>query len=252
MAIIYLKYLKIIDYHSDIYFHKKIPKSIPGIQFFTMFPYPVYELSFVKSKKKFNSLVRPPNAFRRKEYKEILLLSTNILLNIFLKSLVKKTILDIKDERIGYNGNIDSFILIDDNEKEKYYFENVILLTDYYYDDIKIIYYNITKNNIHTIHNYNLYLNKINSSYDLNLNLENNENLLKNIIHFYHYYIKLLNIEKVINININNNNDILNIFKYLKTPILNKDIVNYNIYKKLLLDSVSITDIEIDNIKNNI
>jgi hypothetical protein len=160
--------------------------------------------------------------------------------------------LDIKDDRIGYNGNIDSFILINDNEKEKYYFENVILLTDYYYDDIKIIYYNITKNNIHTIHNYNLYLNKINSSYNLNLNLENNESLLKNIIFFYHYYIKLLNTEKVINVNINNNNDVLNIFKYLKTPIITKDIVNYNIYKKLLLDSVSITNIEIDDIKNNI
>ena len=252
MAIIYLKYLKIIDYHSDVYFHKKIPKSIPGIQFYTMFPYPVYELSFVKSKKKFNSLIRPPNSFRRKEYKEMLLLSSNILINIFLKSLVKKIILDIKHDSIGYNGNIDTFILLDENEKEKYYFENKILLTDNYHDDIKIIYYNITKNNIHTIENYNLYLNKINLEYHLNLNLENNENILENIILFYHYYLKLLNIDKIINVNINNHNDIQNIIKYLKIPILNKDIVNYNIYKKLLLDSVSITNLDIDNIKNNI
>ena len=252
MAIIYLKYLKIIDYHSDVYFHKKIPKSIPGIQFLTMFPYPIYELSFVKSKRKFNSLIRPPNSFRRKEFKEILLLSSNVLINIFLKSIVKKTLLDIKYDNIGYNGNIDSFILMDENEKEKYYFENKILLIDHYYDDIKIIYYNITKNNIHTIQNYDLYLNKINLYYHLNLNLENNENILENIILFYHYYLKLLNINIQKIININNHNDFSNIVKYLKIPILNKDIVNYNIYKKLLLDSVSITNLDIDNIKNNI
>jgi len=54
MAFIYLRYLKIIDYHSDVYFHQKIPKNIPGIQYFTMYPYPVYELSFVPEKKNLN------------------------------------------------------------------------------------------------------------------------------------------------------------------------------------------------------
>jgi hypothetical protein len=126
MAQTFLKNLKIIDYHSDVSFHQKIPKNIKGIQYFTMYPYPVYELSFVKSKQKFESLIRPKNQIRRKEYKEYLFLSTNILLNIFLKNLVKKMKMDIRFETIGFNGNIDNFILLDEKSEWEYCKKNIL------------------------------------------------------------------------------------------------------------------------------
>jgi hypothetical protein len=46
----------------------------------------------------------------------------------------------IEFEKIGYNGNINHYILMNENDKGKYYFENKIILCDDYYNDIKIIY----------------------------------------------------------------------------------------------------------------
>jgi hypothetical protein len=187
MAIIYLKYLKIIDYHSDIYFHKKIPKNIKGIQHFTMYPYPIYELSFVKSKQKFESLIRPLNAIRRKEYKEFLFISTNSLLNIFLKNLLKNNILNIGTDKIGFNGSIDNYLLLSENDKSKYYFEFKFQLIDNHYDDIRIIYYNIIKNNIYIKEYYEKYIQKIKEVLNIELKIENNDKLLENVIIFYNY-----------------------------------------------------------------
>jgi len=137
MAIIYLYSLKIIDYHSDIYFHSKIPKSIKGIQYFTMYPYPVYELSFVKSLQKFVSEVRPTNALRRKEYKEFLFLTTNALLNIFLKNFLNimqnKIPYNIGIDMMGYNGVFNNDYLLDiqnNTYDHKYYFEYIIIIID--------------------------------------------------------------------------------------------------------------------------
>jgi GR25 family glycosyltransferase involved in LPS biosynthesis len=242
LAIIYLKHLKIIDYHSDVYFHQKIPKNVKGVQYFTMYPYPVYELSFVKSKQKFESLVRPLNSCRRKEYKEFLFLSSNVFLNIFLRSIIKITHLNILSEGIGYNGSIDYFILLNENEKNKYYFENKILLVDNYYDDIKIIYYNILSNNKNSIKIYNLYVNKINELYNINLNIVNNDNLLKSIVIFYKYYLKILNKDNVIKIDINISDDInifLKYFNILDKDTINKAIINYKLYKNKIIDMIT-------------
>lgn len=135
MAIVYLSALQIIDYHSDVYFHQKIPKNIKGVQFFTMYPYPVYELSFVKSLQKFNSEVRPHNALRRKEYKEFLFLTTNPLLNICLKYIFKysQTPYDIGFGMMGHNGIFNNDFLLEVNQEinfNKYYFEYVIIIHD--------------------------------------------------------------------------------------------------------------------------
>ena len=256
LAIIYLKHLKIIDYHSDVYFHQQIPRNVKNVQYFTMYPYPVYELSFVKSKQKFESLIRPLNSCRRKEYKDFLLLSSNALLNIFLRSIVKTTQFDILAESIGFNGNIDYFILLNEDEKNKYYFENKILLVDNYHDDIKIIYYNIINNNNNSIKIYNLYINKINELYNINLNIINNSNLLKSIVIFYKYYLKILNIENVVKININISDDINILLKYfhnIKKETIDKAIINYKLYKNKIIDLITpnnilaITDSVISN-----
>jgi GR25 family glycosyltransferase involved in LPS biosynthesis len=240
MAYIYLKYLKIIDYHSDIYFHKKIPMNIKGVQFFSMFPYPVYELSFVKSKKKFDSLIRPKNAFRRMEYKEFLFLSSNLLLGIFIKNCINQLNLDIKYDKIGLNGTINYFILMEDSDKLKYYFENKILLIDNYYDDIKIIYNNLFSSN------YKLLLNKVNSTYNLEINeLENN---LKSCILFYDNYLKLINnIDNLIKININDNYEYL--YSFINKQLVDNEMLKYKKCKEFLLTNNKILDSEIDKNK---
>jgi hypothetical protein len=237
MALTYLKYLKIIDYHSDIYFHKKIPMNIQGVQFFTMYPYPIYELSFVKSKKKFDSLIRPKNSFRRIEYKEYLFLTSNLLLGIFIKNCIKNNGLDIRDDRIGMNGSINYFILIDELEKKRFYFDKKIIIIDNYLDDIKIIYNNIFNQS------YNLLLNKISSIN--NLNIENLEQNLKSCILFYNNYMKyLLSIEDIIIVNINSD------YKYLYNIInprkLEKEITKYKNCKEYLLKNNILSDSEIE------
>jgi GR25 family glycosyltransferase involved in LPS biosynthesis len=134
MAIVYLYYLKIIDYHSDIYFHNKIPKNIKGVQYFTMYPYPVYELSFVKEKQKFESLVRPKNHFRRMEYIDFLILVTNPILELFVKNLMKK--MNLLE---GVNILTNHYLFLNDLDKSRFYFEKKIILMDNEENDIRII-----------------------------------------------------------------------------------------------------------------
>jgi GR25 family glycosyltransferase involved in LPS biosynthesis len=259
MAIIYLYYLKIIDYHSDIYFHKKIPKNIKGVQFFTMYPYPVYELSFVKEKQKFESLIRPKNEFRRIEYKEFLFLTSNTFIEILIKNFTKKINLNIGIETINFNGNINNFILLSEKEKMRYYFEYKIIFIDTFYDDVKILYY-LIKNNKSYIKKYNLYIKKINEIYNENIQyIECNEKLLKNIIIFYTYLLKIFEYnseknsienERLIKININDIDSIDKISKLFNTNILKKEIINYKILKKILLINNELSNIDIDNAKD--
>ena len=245
MASIYLQYLTIIDDTSDVYIHKKIPKYIKGIQYYTMFPYPIYELSFVKSMQKFNSLIRPINGTRRIEYKDFLFLTSNRLLNIYAKDILKLAKLDIHDVTIGFNGNIDYFIFFNEDDQKKYYFNKKILLMDDYNNDIRIIYFNI-KNKV-DIAIYNLYLLKIKATYDIEIDLYNTDNLLKSVIIFYNYLTKLFQIDGIIKININQNNDYLKFF--LKNNNLEKYFNKYIFIRDSIVNTNEITDFEIENIK---
>ena len=244
MADIYLKNLKLIDHTSDIYFHRKIPRVFHDVQNFTMFPYPVYELSFVKSKQKFESLIRPKNGIRRLEFSNYLFLSSNILINFFYKNIIKKLKIDIRTDRIGFHGNIDTYILLNENDKNRFYFQNKILLYDDYNDDIKIIYFNIKNNKKEIINIYNLYLNKINNYFNLHIVLNNDEKLLKNIIEYYDNYLKLINLEEnLIKININNESDSL--ISYIKIMNLKDNIDYYNTNKKIILDNCNLLNSDI-------
>jgi GR25 family glycosyltransferase involved in LPS biosynthesis len=242
MALVYLQNLKIIDYHSDIYFHKKIPMNVK-VQYFTMYPYPIYELSFVKSKQKFKSLIRPNNELRRLEYKEFLFLSSNILLTMLIQNCINTTKLDIKLDKIGYHGTNNYFLLLPDSEKIKYYFEYKILLIDNYYDDIKIIYNNLF------INKHKLLLNKVND--DFNLELNNVDNNIKSSILFYEYYLKLINkVSNLIIIDINKNYNLLN--KFFNEKFINDEIIKYQKCKEFLLKDNKLTNNEIDNEKNKL
>jgi hypothetical protein len=246
MAYIYLHYLKIIDYHSDVYFHQKIPKNIPGIQYFTMYPYPVFELSFVKEKQKFESTIRPTSELRRIEYKDFLLLSSNILLTTFLKNFSKILNINLSDKNINYHGNINSYILLNEKDKNKYFFENKFLIIDDYETDIQIIYQNlILKNN----YIYESYLNKINDIYNINLKLNINEeetldDVMEKIKIFYNYYIRLMTLKDIIIININKDENRQFLSKYIEDKTINKLILQYNYYKKKFLQG---NHNEIDN-----
>jgi GR25 family glycosyltransferase involved in LPS biosynthesis len=215
MAYIYLYYLKIIDYHSDIYFHRKIPKNIQGIQHFTMYPYPVYELSFVKEKQKFESLVRPVNSFRRMEYKEYLILYTNDLLIPMIKLFIRNLKMDISFLGIGYNGNVLSYIFMDENQKKRYYFKNKILLIDDKYD-IQIIKKRFFNNNI-----YSFLVKKIEEIYNIKFyfDKDNNDIFEENIKLFYDYLLKLYKKEEnliIVNVNDKNNIFINNIYYHYR------------------------------------
>ena len=150
-----LSNLKIIDYHSDIYFHKKIfQMGIPNLQNFTMFPCPVFELSFVPEKQKFESTVRPTNGIRRIEYKEFLFMPSNFILIFFLNNYFHRyqkngVGFDITNRRIGLHGNIFSYLLMNEHDKGRYFFENVIMIFDNEEEEIQIInnYFNLMKQN---------------------------------------------------------------------------------------------------------
>jgi len=187
MAALYLYYLKTIYHSSDDYFHVKIPKYIRGVQYFTMFPFPIYELSYGAGPLTFESKVRPNNQIRRIEYKDILFLSSNFICISLLDDIVKKGGLDININSIGYHGNINSYVLMDEKMKQSYYFHYKILFIDNKEDDIKIISKNIRTNNIEI---YKPYFAKIKELFGVEIEIKPENSEI-----FYKYYMKLLNQE---------------------------------------------------------
>ncbi len=181
MAIVYLNNLKKIKWTSDVYFHQIIPKTISGIQYFTMYPYPVYELSFVKSMQKFESKVRPNGGLRRIEYKEYLFLSSNFLLHMLCLNLMKvlSIKLDIKSTSMGFNGNIDYYLTLNENDKMKFYFKNKILLLDE--DDINIKLFDKFKHMslYKSFNNYDEYKNMLFDNSNIIININNKDDLNK-------------------------------------------------------------------------
>lgn len=205
MAYVFLSNIGVINHTSDTYFHEIIPKMFPAIQHLTMYPYPVYELSFVKGMQKFESTVRPNNGLRRVEYVDFLFLTTNFLMNVNLFNYFKKTRYNILIDSVGYSGNIHKYILLDENEKRKYYFENKYLIQDNYIDEIKLVYkiilneYNEKKESNY----FSQYIKKINELLKVSFTLDY-DNLLKSSIYYFYYYVLLLKTVNVEIINISN------------------------------------------------
>jgi len=205
MIKLFLDNLKIIDYHSDVYLHKTIPQHFKNnIQMFVMRPLPVFELSFVESYKKFDSLVRPNNSIRKKEFKEFLFMTITEQLEYIPLKFSKKYNFKISNNKMDYNGNINSYFNLNNNDKEKYFFNEKIAFYDSYEKDIHHIIHQLVnnKNNyLHSIIDDTIY------HYKLNIKLElNNENeLKKQLINIYPKLISYLETLdfKIININDN-------------------------------------------------
>jgi GR25 family glycosyltransferase involved in LPS biosynthesis len=230
MIYVFLSNLKIIDYHSDVYFHKTIPQHFGNkIQMISMKPYPVFELSFVKSIQKFNSLVRPKNQLRRKEYKEYLFITMTKLLEFIPSQYSKNKNLHILKENIGFNGSIN-YIQLNNNYNEiHYYFENKYFFHDNHEDDINLILnqINIEKNN----YIFNI-LTIVNTHYQMNLNIYDMSQMKDNLIKLY---------SKILDYFIENGFKIICIQKEkndsLKNDILTNDsLTNYINIKKVLLE----------------
>ncbi len=155
----------IIQHTSDHYIHLEIPKKYPNIQHFIMHPWPVYELSFVPSVMKFESLVRPNGISRKMKYIDIYFEYKNQLYEIINKLLIEKYGL-IKNR---------NYISNNLNEKNEYFYSKKIFLNYNLKDDIFITFISIILNK------------NLNNIYDLssinNLSLQNNENK-ENIINF--------------------------------------------------------------------
>ena len=158
MAFFILSTLKNIDCPSDNYFFHKLPVLYPNIQYYTMFPYPIYELSYRSEKKTFSSTIRNKNSIERIEYKEFLFLTTNTLLEMEINNYFKNMKYRISNNSIDYYGNIQSYILLNEYDKKRFYFENKYLIKDNYIDEIKLI-YNILLNE-YTNNKISIYFNK--------------------------------------------------------------------------------------------
>ncbi len=227
MIKIFLYNLKVIDYHSDIYFHKKIPSFFNNIQMLVMNPFPVYELSFVNDIKKFNSLVRPNNEIRRKEYKDFLFITINKLLEYIPIQYCNILNMDVSNKKIGFNGTINYWYLIDEFNKQRFYFKNNIFIYDNIEDDIKIIYNDIQFNK-----NYYLLkiINDVITKYDIKCE-KNTESILLNLNIIYPKILSYFEDNNFMIININEPNifskhKIIEQYFNIKNTIHKSNIIN--------------------------
>jgi len=238
MAKLYLDNLKMIYHTSDVYFHVDIPKIFGNrIQAYSMFPFPIYELSFVKSIQKFDSLIRPSNQLRRIEFKDFLFLTFNPFLQLFLKKITGYHNLDINYNVFSYHGNINTFLLLNEDDKKKYYFQHRFFIYDDIYTDIKLIYYFVqNKTNLEL---YNKYIIKINYIFKTNIECKDD---LEMIVLFYIHFKKLCEME---------NPEIIEINKLQEKNIFSKKIIercmnDYKKYTETILVNICIENKDID------
>ena len=74
MARMFLEHFHIHN-SSDHFMHVEFPQRFPIVQHYLMYPWAVYDLSFIPGVRKFDSLVRPKGMSRRKEYADYLIIS---------------------------------------------------------------------------------------------------------------------------------------------------------------------------------
>jgi len=223
MIQVFLYNLKIIDYHSDIYFHKKIPMNFKNVQMFVMNPFPVYELSFVKDLQKFDSLVRPKNQLRRKEYHDFLFVTIHKLLEYVPLEYTKNLKINVSNKIIDYNGTINYYYILKKEDQEKFYFKNKIFIFDNQKDDIEVMKNDICfKKDSHILHIIYLVLEKY------NLNIKNDKtSVLNNIEQIYPHILHFFEENNFLIIDINKDNifdkyNITNKYIQLKNSLYNR------------------------------
>ena len=196
----FLYNLKVIDYHSDVYFHKQIPAKF-NIQMLVMKPFPVYELSFVKNLKKFNSLVRPTNQIRRKEYKEFLFVTMHKLLEYIPIEYSKALHILVSNNNVHFNGTINYFYLLNIHDQSRFHFKNKIFIYDSFEKDSLIM-----KNDLKMEKSYLLtIIYNIITTYQLDID-KNVDSVLNHLENIYLYILKYFEDNEFLLININEPN----------------------------------------------
>ncbi len=251
-------FLKIYHVHhtSDHFMHIEVPQRIPIVQHFMMYPWPVYELSFVPSVSKFDSLVRPKGAIRRKEYKEFLFLSPSYSMNMMLLNVLKMTGIPMKEDNtpkgLGYRNNygyITNYIWKNEEIKNRSRIDKKYLFTGGKEFDLlslktDLMIYNKLKENLEKINN----------------NINNINNIIENPIDFYNNIFKSLGINN--EFNYDNESELeelyLKFVKYIHENIDNVEIININnlpqdFYKKIMsinnINYLSVNKITTEKIK---
>ncbi len=136
-----------VHHTSDHYMHVEIPQRFPFVQHLLMYPWPVYELSFVPSMMKFESLVRPKGQSRRIEYKDFLFLSPcysyiqffNNLLTIVGIPIIEDNTVKSSHQYKNYYGYYTDFIFKNEEITKKVKFMTVNMYTMGRENDIMII-----------------------------------------------------------------------------------------------------------------
>jgi len=230
MIKIFLFNLKIIDYHSDVYFHKQIPQRFPNLQILVMNPFPVYELSFVKSIQKFNSLVRPKNQVRRKEYKDFLFVTIHKFLEFVPIQYSRMSKLNISNKNIAINGTINHYYLLNNHSKERFYFQNKLFIYDNEKDDIQIMINDLNYNSQSYLFNI---ISLIIDKYELDIKKEK-ESIVNNIKVIYNKIFEYFKEMNFFMININEQNifskyNIINQYKNMKNNVVHNNINALNL-----------------------
>jgi len=116
-----------IHHTSDHFMHIEIPKRFPEVQHYIMYPWPVYELSFVKGMNPFESLVRPKGGIRHKKYKEFCFMSSLLSMEKIFEKIIQFYRLPLNNYH--YHGYTFSFLQMNEIEREKFRFEFPIYFT---------------------------------------------------------------------------------------------------------------------------
>ncbi len=254
-----------VHHTSDHYMHIEVPQKYPFVQHFMMFPWPVYELSFVPSVSKFDSLVRPKGQARRKEYKDFLFLSPSISMNYLFLELIKYMKLPINENLLtpkgagyrNYYGFFTDYLWKDEEMKKKVKIGNVYMFTagkewdilllktdltilkkdkDFYIHLLKTINYDLENNNIENINEELLY-----EKYNQYINNEFPNKIEINILDLPNeFYLKLssFSIQKI------NYQMIKNIFEtyYQQIAKIQTSLFNTNNSENLLISSSDLSD----------
>ncbi len=128
-----------IHHTSDHFMHIEIPKRFPFVQHLMMYPWPVYELSFVPGMIKFKSLVRPKGQTRRKVYQDFLIISpvqslqttfmTKLLHFLQIPSQVNYQVKKVDQTYRNYYGCLNEYFLMNEEDQQKYMFLHIYLFT---------------------------------------------------------------------------------------------------------------------------
>lgn len=134
----FLKNLKIIEKTSDVFIHKYILKLDESIQDWTVFPQPIYELSYNNNTTEFEStILNNENINKRKMiYKKFLFIGHSRCGTCSISNYINQMKYEVGHETMKQDGTSSWMMAVDDKYPygniditQNYFFQNIILVT---------------------------------------------------------------------------------------------------------------------------